>query len=387
MADLRIKYRLTGMLYTIILVELIWWAVFIVGYFILAPLIPELSFDKPVWAWVGLAGLLMNLIFLILIRWKNKKLTQFGNQALLPHFIQATSSVKTLLKFLFLRFAFAWLVVAIINPKMGTKEAEAVTEGIDIMLCLDVSNSMLAEDLKPNRLEKATRAISKLVDDLHGDRIGIIVFAGDAYVQLPITVDYGAAKLFLSNISTDIVPVQGTAIGKAIDLAMESFDFENGSNKSIIVISDGENHEDDAIAAAERAQSKNVVVHTIGMGSVQGAPIPNYVGRRKDGFKKDNQGNTVISKLNEQMLTQIAAAANGIFIRASNAQVGLSALLDEIQTLEKAEFETVIYTEYEDRFQWFAALAFLLLVLDTLLSERKSEWFERLNPFKKSTKQ
>lgn len=383
MSKEQIKYRLSGMTYTIIIAEIIWWALYIVAYFVLAPLIPELRFDNQTWTWVGLAGLLMNFIFLILIRWKNKKLTQFGNQKLLPHFIQATSSVKTLFKFLLVRFAFAWLVVAIINPKFGTKEAEANTEGIDIMLCLDVSNSMLAEDLKPNRLIKATRAIAQLIDDLHGDRLGIIVFAGDAYVQLPITTDYGAAKLFLSNINTDIVPVQGTAVGKAIDLAMESFDFENGSNKSIIVISDGENHEDDAVASAERAKSKNVVVHTIGMGSVQGAPIPNYTGSRKNGFKQDKTGNVVVSKLDEQKLTQIAAAADGIFVRASNAQVGLKTLLEEIQELDKVEFETVVYTEYEDRFQWFAGICMFLLIIDTLLSERKSQWFNQFNPLKK----
>lgn len=382
MSKEHIKYRLGGMFYTILFAEIIWWALFVVAYFFVAPLISELRFDNEQWIFIGFGGLIMNVIFLLLIRWKNRKLTQFGNQKLLPHFIQATSTRKTLFKFLLIRFAFAWLVIALVNPKMGTKEAEAKTEGIDIMLCLDVSNSMLAEDLKPNRLVKATRAISKLVDDLHGDRIGIIVFAGDAYVQLPITTDYGSAKLFLSTINTDIVPVQGTAIGKAIDLAMESFDFENGSNKSIIVISDGENHEDDAVAAAERAKSKNVVVHTIGMGSVQGAPIPNYVGSRKDGFKQDKSGTTVISKLNEQMLTQVAAAADGIFVRASNAQVGLKTLLEQIQQLDKVEFDTVVYTDYEDRFQWFAGLAWLLLVIDTLISERKNVWFNKINPFK-----
>ena len=383
MSKEQIKYRLSGMTYTILIAELIWWALYIVAYFVLAPLIPELRFDNQTWTWIGLVGLLMNVIFLLLIRWKNNKLTQFGNQKLLPHFIQATSTFKTLLKFLLVRFAFAWLVIAIINPKFGTKEAEAKTEGIDIMLCLDVSNSMLAEDLKPNRLIKATRAISQLIDDLHGDRLGIIVFAGDAYVQLPITTDYGAAKLFLSNINTDIVPVQGTAVGKAIDLAMESFDFENGSNKSIIVISDGENHEDDAVASAERAKSKNVVVHTIGMGSTQGSPIPNYTGSRKNGFKQDKEGNVVVSKLDEQKLTQIAAAADGIFVRASKAQVGLKTLLEEIQQLDKVEFDTVVYTEYEDRFQWFAGISMLLLIIDTLISERKSQWFNQFNPLKK----
>jgi Ca-activated chloride channel family protein len=379
----QIRYRLGGMTYTILLAEIIWWAFFVIAYFIVAPLIPELRFDNVTWAWLGLGGLLMNVIFLTLIRWKNRKLLQFGDLKLLPHFIQATSTTKTLLKFLLVRFAFAWLVITIVNPKMGTKEQEGKTEGIDMMLCLDVSNSMLAEDLKPNRLIKATRAISQLIDDLHGDRIGIIVFAGDAYVQLPITTDYGAAKLFLANINTDIVPVQGTAIGAAIDLAMESFNFENGSNKSIIVISDGENHEDDAVVAAERAKAKNVVVHTIGMGSVQGAPIPHYVGSRKDGFKQDKEGNTVVSKLDEQKLASISSAADGIFVRASNTQVGLKTLLEEIQNLDKVEFETVVYTDYEDRFQWFAGMAWILLVIDTLLSERKIQWFSNLNLLKK----
>ena len=249
------------------------------------------------------------------------------------------------------------------------------------MIALDVSNSMLAEDLSPNRLEQAKRAIYQLIENLHNDRLGIIVFAGQSYVQLPITTDYSSAKLFLETIGTDIIPTQGTAIGSAIDLAMESFDFENGTSKAIIVITDGENHEDDAQSAAKNATAKNVSVHTIGMGAVQGAPIPIYKNGSQVGFRTDNTGNTIITKLDEKMLRDIASAGNGSYVRATNANAGLKIIMDEINKMDKKEFGSKSIKDYEDRFQLFLIAALILIVLEYFIPNRKSSKLDKINLF------
>jgi len=248
---------------------------------------------------------------------------------------------------------------------------------------LDVSNSMLAEDIKPNRLERAKMAISNLIDRLQGDRIGIVVFAGNAYKQLPLTTDYSAAKLFLSAVDTKIIPTQGTAIGEAINMAVQSFD-DKQHNKAIVVITDGENHEDDAVGAAKNAVEKGIKVFTIGMGLPEGSPIPLYDRNgNKLGFKKDRSGKTVITKLNEDMLRQIAAAGNGSYVRAGNASTGLSKVLDDINKIQKKEIETRQFTDYEDRFQIFLALALILMLVELLITNRKSKIADRFNIFGK----
>ena len=314
-------------------------------------------------------------------RWRKKALKGYGDVAIIQQLIPDVSKAKRIWKFILFVFAFVLLTVGIVNPQVGTKLEEVKRKGADLMICLDVSNSMKAEDLQPNRLEKAKRAISKLVNKLEGDRIGIIVFGGEAYVQLPITTDYSAAKLFLESINTNMIPTQGTAIGNAIDLALESFGKDEGKNKAIVIITDGENHEDDAIKAAEGAAEKGIVIHAIGMGSAEGAPIPIYRNNVREGFRKDNEGNTVITKLNEQALQEIAAAGNGIYIRASNSDAGLNSVLDEVSKLEKKEFDSKMYSDYEDRFQWFVATALVLLLIELFLSERKSKIYKRLNLF------
>jgi Ca-activated chloride channel family protein len=240
---------------------------------------------------------------------------------------------------------------------------------------------MLAEDLSPNRLERAKRAIYQLIEKLHNDRLGIIVFAGDAYVQLPITTDYSSAKLFLETIGTDIVPTQGTAIGSAIDLAMESFDFENGTSKAIIVITDGENHEDDAAGSAAAAYTEGVSVHTIGMGSEKGAPIPIYKNGKQVGFRADNTNNTVVTKLNESMLKEIASAGGGSYVRANNANAGLNIIMGEIDKLEKKEFGSTSIKDYEDRFQLFLIIALFLFILEYFISNRRSNKLDGINLF------
>lgn len=321
------------------------------------------------------------LAYILMAMWKQDALKKFGSYQLIKQLMPEASSTKPLLKFVILMFAIIFLVVGLANPQIGSKLEEVKREGIDIMIALDISNSMLAEDLKPNRLEKSKNAISQLVDKLHGDRIGIIVFAGDAYVQLPITTDYAAAKLFLSTINTDLIPTQGTSIAAAIDLAMESFGEKNVSNKVIIVITDGEDHEGEALEKAKEAVSKGITVHTIGMGSQQGVPIPIYNRGQMIGYKEDKNGRTVVTKLNKDMLEQVAAAGNGIYVGATNAQVGLDLLFDELSKKEKTEYGSKMFTDYEDRFQYFLVVALLFLLLEFFISERRSKWWDKINLF------
>ena len=334
--------------------------------------------------WLFLLVLIPIIIlgFILSVRWRKKAIEVFGQLKLVYKLMPMASEFKLRFKFILFAIAIGSLIIGIANPQIGSKMEEVKREGVDLMIAIDLSNSMLAEDLQPNRLMRAKQSISKLIDRLDGDRIGLIVFAGDAFVQLPITTDYSAAKLFLSTINTSIVPTQGTAIGKAIELSVKSFDLNNDQNKAIIVITDGENHEDDAIEMADAASEKGVFVHTIGMGSVEGSPIPikNRYGQLK-GYRKDKQGKTVITKLNEEMLQEIAQAGGGSYIRANSTQSGLNALFEEINKMEKSEIGSKVFTDYKDRFQIFICLAIGLLLLDLLILELKNKWSAKINLF------
>src|SRR5690349_20602997 len=238
---------------------------------------------------------------------------------------------------------------------------------------------MRAEDIRPSRLERAKQAISRFIDKLENDRIGIIVFAGQAYVQLPITTDFNAAKLFLSTIDTDIIPTQGTAIGAAIDLSMRSFTDEDKKHKALVIITDGENHEDDAVESAKKANEQGIVIHTIGMGSPDGAPIPIYHNGVQVDFMKDQDGNTVITKLDQTVLEKIAGEGKGIFVRASSGDDGLETIMKEISKMDKKAFGTKQFSDYEDRFQYFIGGALFLLIVEFMISNRRSKWMMKLN--------
>lgn len=323
------------------------------------------------------------LVFWLMLRWKKKALKKFGELSVISQLIPDVSKSRPILKFIILMFAYALIIIGIANPQIGSKLEKVKRKGVDLMIALDVSNSMLAEDIKPNRLEKSKRAISKLIDRLENDRIGIVVFAGKAFTQLPITTDYAAAKMFLSTITQNVVGTQGTAVGSAIEHAFSAYDKEEDEkrNKAIIIISDGENHEDDAIEQAKAAKEKGIIVHTIGMGLPEGAPIPVYRGYNRD-YKKDNTGTTVITKLNETLLKQIAAAGGGRYVRANNTKAGLNAIFEEINKMEKTEIETKVFSDYEDRFQYFIGFALLLLIIEIFIFERKSKWAGKFNLFK-----
>jgi Ca-activated chloride channel family protein len=327
---------------------------------------------------------LMIFIFLLVLKWRRKSLNKIAEAGLQSIVLPQLSKSKVVWRFIFWCLAMAFLVIAIANPQFGTKLEEAKREGIDIMIALDVSNSMKAQDLAPNRLENAKQSIGRLINNLNEDRIGIIVFAGQSYVQLPITTDYSSAKLFLESISCDMIPTQGTAIGAAIDLAVESFDPKSPAAKAIIVITDGENHEDDAVKSAETAAEKGMTVHTIGMGSEAGVPLPLVSNGNIVGYRKDNEGNTVVSKLNTALLKEIAAAGKGIFVQAGRSQSALSVVKDELNKMEKKEYASKRYTDYEGRFQFFLAAAIFLLISESLLSERKSKFLQKLNLFNES---
>jgi Ca-activated chloride channel family protein len=292
------------------------------------------------------------------------------------------SNAKLLLKFILLLIAFVFLVFAIAGPQTGSRLEQVKRKGIDLMIALDVSNSMLAEDIRPNRLERSRQAISRLIDNLEGDRIGIVVFAGKAYMQLPITTDYGAAKMFLSTINTNIIPTQGTAIGAAMEMAASSFG-ESKHNKAIVIITDGEDHEGNVLEQAEAAVRNGISVYTIGMGSQEGSPIPIYNGNVQTGYKKDREGNTVISKLDETLLQRIASIGNGIYVRANNSETGLQKIFEDINKIQKTEIESRQFSDYESRFQYFLAVTLIFLIIELLVFDKKNQWFSKFEPFRK----
>jgi Ca-activated chloride channel family protein len=319
----------------------------------------------------------MLLVFLWYMYSSKRALRKLGEYNLIKGLVPDVSYSKKVVKFILLSLAFSSLILALCNLQTGSKTQEVKREGADIIVCLDVSNSMLAQDLTPNRLERAKFALEKMIDKLQGDRLGIVIFAGEAYVQLPITTDYGAAKLFLGSINTQMVPTQGTNIGAAIRKALEGFSKDAEKNKTIVVITDGENHEPEAVEAAEEASKAGIIVNCIGVGSENGVPIPVMNNGVIAGYRKDREGNTVVTKLNKEVLQEIAGKADGIFVHATNADLGLNAILDKLAQLEKKQIDTKMYTDYEDQFQWFLGLALLFFALEFFISERVSNWFRK----------
>ena len=330
--------------------------------------------------------LLIPIIILAIIiysRWQKRSIKKFGDSQLIEQLMQSHSNIRKKIKHILFILSITLLIIGLSNPQIGPKMEEVKREGVDLMIAIDLSYSMMAQDIKPNRLERAKQAISRLIDKLEGDRIGLVVFAGEAYVQLPITTDYSAAKLFLSTVNTSIVPTQGTKIGNAIDLCVNSFDNENAQSKAIIIITDGEAHDEEAISSAKLAQENGIYIHTLGMGLTKGGPIPIYnkYGSTSE-FRKDREGNTIITKLNEPMLQEIAQVGMGTYVRANNSKSGLSILFDEINKMEKKEIGTMIFTDYKDRFQIFIGMSLFLLILNIFLLQRKTSWNTNINLYK-----
>ena len=312
---------------------------------------------------------------------RKRAFKRLGDEKLIGNLVPELSKIRPVIKFMLQLIAFFSAIIMISRPQFGSKLEDVKKEGVEVIIALDVSNSMLAEDIQPDRLTRAKQAISRLVDNLDNDKIGLIVFAGDAYTQIPVTTDYISAKMFLSTINPNMVPKQGTAIGAAINLGIRSFSPGEDKSKAMIIITDGENHEDDPVVSAEEASMKGIVIHTIGIGSTEGVPVPVLINGRKD-YLMDAEGNTVITKLDEEILKKIAITSNGNYVRASNSNIGLDQIFSEIRKMKKQELESTMYTEYNDQFQIFAAITLFLLLIDFIIMDRKNRKLANIRLFK-----
>ncbi|MCQ2144825.1 MAG: VWA domain-containing protein [Bacteroidales bacterium] len=306
------------------------------------------------------------IVYALMRRLRGRRLAKFGDPEQVSRLMPSVSSAKGWVRLSIFSLAFFFFVIGLSRPQIGAKLKEHKTKGVEIMICLDVSNSMLAEDYSPNRLDRAKLALSRLVDRLSGDRIGLIVFAGEPFVQLPITTDYVSAKMFMGTTSTESVPVQGTALGAAINTAIRSFSAQSEKSRAIIVITDGENHEDDPVAAAAQAAELGIRVFTIGIGSPEGKPIP-----MNGELLRDRNGDIVVTRLEEDILMQVAQAGNGAYVRAGNSEFGLQPIVDSIKKMDAEEFNSIIFEEFDEQYMYFFAIALVLFVLEMLIGERK----------------
>jgi Ca-activated chloride channel homolog len=320
--------------------------------------------------------------FFVLSRYlRSKALQRFGDLQLTNSLMPRKSENRPWVKFILLMLALSCLIMAAVNPMMGSRLQEAKQEGVDIIIALDVSRSMLAEDIQPNRLERAKLAVARLVDRLEQDRAGLIIFAGHAITQVPLTSDHHALRMILRTVNTNSVQVQGTAIGTAIERAGMAFRNEQGKSRILIIISDGENHLDDPVEAARQAKSEGIVIHTVGIGTPEGAPIPVYRNGQLSGFLRDQDGNTVVSRYDRASLEQIAHVTGGLFRHGAGADLGLNAILNEIRAAEKDTFERVVFTDYESRYHYFVALALAFLLAELLIANRKNKWMDKIRLF------
>lgn len=320
-------------------------------------------------------------IFVYTVRARRKRLERFGKQSTLAILMPEASPRRVRNKFILFICGIVCIIFALARPQFGSKLKEVSNEGIELMFVVDVSNSMLAEDFQPSRLERTKSAINRLLDGLGQDKVGLVVFAGDPYVQLPITSDYRAARNFVGQISPNLVSKQGTAIGAAIDMAANSFSSQSEGSRVIILISDGENHEDNALAAAEKAAEKGITIYSIGIGTPEGAPIS--IGGE---FIKDKDGSMVVTKLDEQILQQIAISTGGGYIRATNQSMGLDEVIAQVNDTKKTKFTSTVFEEYDEQYQYFIGAGIIFLLLDMLMISRKNRILARFNIFRPSKK-
>lgn len=337
-------------------------------------------FANPHILWLLLVVVVMTVLFVLARLSSHKALRRFGDLRLLRPLMAGVSEGKLRLKFVLQMLALICLIVAAARPQFGSKLETVKKEGIEVMVCLDISNSMMAEDIQPNRLERAKRMLSRLVDNLDNDQVGLIVFAGEAYTQLPITNDFVSAKMFLKSIDPRMVSLQGTAIGSAINLAVRSFTPNEASEKAIVLITDGENHEDDAKGAAAAALERGIHTHVIGIGSTQGALLPDDSGR-PGSYRKDASGNPVTTRLDEQMAQEIALAGQGVYAHADNSNAAIQSVCDALAKLQTSELESHVYADYDDKFIPFVWLALLLLLIDLFVLDRANELLAKVKLF------
>ena len=330
------------------------------------------------WWLITIPGLV--IVYIIYTKRKQRQLTEFGDPELVAQLMPDSSKTRPLWKFCILMVALTLLIIAAARPQYGQQEKNVKRQGIEVMVALDISNSMLAEDVAPNRLDRAKQMLSKVIDNMMEDKVGLVVFAGEAFTQLPITCDYVSAKMFLNTITPNLIQTQGTAIGTALQTAITSFGAEESdAGRAIILITDGENHEDDAIAAAKKAQEMGIQVFVIGIGKPEGAPIPKP---GTNDYFKDRSGQVVVSKLNEDMCQEIAQAGKGVYVRCDNTNTAMRALQQELDRIATADIETTVYADYNEQYQSFVLIALLLLAIEFFILSRKNHRLNRMDLFK-----
>ena len=319
------------------------------------------------------------IAYIIYTKRKRRQLLEFGDQELIAQLMPDASKSRPIWKFSLLIVALALLIIAGARPQYGQKETTVKRQGIEVMIALDISNSMLAEDVAPNRLDRAKQMLSKMIDNMVDDKVGLVVFAGEAFTQLPITCDYVSAKMFLNTITPNLIPTQGTAIGAALQTAITSFGAtESEAGRAIILITDGENHADDAIAAAQKAQELGIQVFVVGIGKPEGSPIPKP---GTNDYFKDRSGQVVVSRLNEEMCQQIAEAGNGIYVRCDNTNTAMRALQQGMEHIATAELESTVYADYNEQYQSFVLIALLLIAIEFFILSRKNHKLARMDLF------
>lgn len=337
-----------------------------------------LRFEDPIYLWMQLIIPILVLVRFIVWQKRKRNLRKFGEPSLLKEMMPDVSKYRLTIKFSLLLSAITILIFMIARPQVGSKISHEKREGIEVLIALDISNSMLAQDVIPSRLEKSKLLIEDLVDHFTNDKVGLVVFAGDAFVQLPITNDYVSAKMFLQNINPSLITTQGTDLARAISLSQSCFTQREHIGRAIIVITDGEDHEGGALEAAREAYKKGINVFILGVGTSKGAPIPDGNG----GYLKDNSGQTVLSALNEQMCQQVAKAGNGVYIHVDNTSDAQERLNKELSKLQSGISDTVVYSEYNEQFQIFGIILLLLLIVETILLESRNPLFKKINLFR-----
>lgn len=337
-------------------------------------------FESPAYLWLLWSIPVLAIIRFVCYKLRRKKLLRFGEMSLVSRLMPNVSKIRPSVKFWLLVAALALMIVMLARPQMGSKISHEERNGIETIIAMDISNSMLAEDVVPSRLQKSKMLVENLVDHFTNDKIGLVVFAGDAFVQLPITTDYVSAKMFLQDINPSLIQTQGTDIARAISLSMNSFTQQKGLGKAIILITDGEDHEGGALEAAKEAKKKGINVFILGVGSSNGAPIPLGNGD----YMRDNAGNTVMTALNEQMCRDVAKAGSGTYIHVDNTSDAQEKLNDELSRLQKSETDNVVYSEYNEQFQAFALLALILLIIEACTLEAQNSLLRKVRLFRKN---
>ncbi|MDY0781193.1 VWA domain-containing protein [Tenacibaculum sp. IB213877] len=342
--------------------------------------------EEPIYFYLFAIIPIIIVVFLLVLWWKKRTQKKFKNPILLSRLAPYASTFKSVLKLILLLVGLSFLIISLVNPKMGTQLKTVKREGVDVVFALDVSKSMLAEDIAPNRLEKSKQIISKIIDKLGSDRVGIIIYAGNAYPLLPITTDHAAGKMFLQNANPDMVSSQGTAINEALELAKTYYNNDEQTNRFLIIISDGEDHQEETKQVAQNIANEGVKVYTIGVGTEKGGPIPLKLNGSLIGYKKDTKGETVITQRKPDVLQGIADAANGIYIDGNKTEDPVNTIKKVIANAQKSEFETKQFSDYKDQFQWFVGLGLLFLIIDVFIFEKKTKWLKKVDLFDEEKK-